>query len=57
MPIRLTSKNGKQAESGTGAMWLKTGHNASRPPEELHGPFKADVGCVALEVSFPTRVV
>jgi len=35
--------------------WLETGHYASRPPGELHGPFKTDVGCVVLEVSFPNR--
>ncbi|MFA6312973.1 MAG: cupin domain-containing protein [Sterolibacterium sp.] len=36
-------------------MWLETGHYASRPPGELHGPFRTDVGCVVLEVSFPNR--
>ena len=36
--------------------WLDTGHYASRPPGELHGPFKTDVGCVVLEVSFPNRM-
>lgn len=35
--------------------WLETGDYASRPPGELHGPFKTDVGCVVLEVSFPNR--
>ncbi|CAH1211085.1 Cupin_7 domain-containing protein [Candidatus Nitrotoga sp. BS] len=37
-------------------IWLEAGHYASRPPGELHGPFKTDVGCVVLEVSFPNRV-
>jgi hypothetical protein len=37
-------------------LWLEAGHYASRPPFELHGPFKTDVGCVVLEVSFPNRV-
>ncbi|MGZ5030438.1 MAG: cupin domain-containing protein [Methylobacter sp.] len=37
-------------------MWLEAGHYASRPPGELHGPFKTDVGCVVLEVSFPNRM-
>ncbi|ALA58738.1 cupin domain-containing protein [Nitrospira moscoviensis] len=37
-------------------MWLEAGHYASRPPGEVHGPFKTDVGCVVLEVSFPNRV-
>lgn len=36
-------------------LWLEAGHYASRPPDELHGPFKTDIGCVVLEVSFPNR--
>ena len=36
-------------------LWLDPGHYASRPPGELHGPFKTDVGCVVLEISFPKR--
>lgn len=36
-------------------LWLEAGHYASRPPGEFHGPFKTDVGCVVLEVSFPNR--
>lgn len=36
-------------------LWLEAGHYASRPPGELHGPFKTDIGCVVLEVSFPGR--
>jgi len=38
-------------------MWLETGHYASRPPGEVHGPFKTDTGCVVLEVSFPNKAV
>lgn len=38
-------------------IWLEAGYYASRPPGELHGPFKTDVGCVVLEVSFPSQVV
>ena len=37
--------------------WLKAGDYASRPPGELHGPFKTDIGCVVLEISFPNRVI
>ncbi|MGY6274361.1 cupin domain-containing protein [Methylomonas sp. MgM2] len=37
-------------------LWLETGHYASRPPGEVHGPFATDVGCVVLEISFPNRV-
>jgi hypothetical protein len=37
-------------------MWLETGHYASRPPGEVHGPFKTDVGCVVLKLSFPSRI-
>ena len=36
-------------------LWLEAGHYASRPPGEVHGPFRTDAGCVVLEVSFPTR--
>ena len=36
-------------------MWLESGHYASRPPGEIHGPFITDIGCVVLEVSFPNR--
>jgi hypothetical protein len=36
-------------------MWLECGHYASRPPGEVHGPFKTDTGCVVLEVSFPGK--
>jgi hypothetical protein len=37
-------------------LWLDAGHYASRPPGELHGPFRTDVGCVVLEMSFPNRI-
>jgi hypothetical protein len=37
--------------------WLEAGDYASRPAGELHGPFKTDIGCVVLEVSFPNRIV
>jgi ChrR Cupin-like domain len=36
-------------------LWLETGNYASRPPGEIHGPFRTDIGCVVLEVSFPNR--
>jgi len=36
-------------------MWLEAGHYASRPPGEVHGPFRTDSGCIVLEVSFPGR--
>jgi len=35
--------------------WLEAGDYASRPPGEMHGPFRTDTGCVVLEVSFPNR--
>ena len=35
--------------------WLETGHYASRPPGEVHGPFMTAEGCVVLEVSFPNK--
>jgi hypothetical protein len=37
-------------------LWWSTGYYASRPPGEIHGPFRTDVGCIVLEVSFPNRV-
>jgi len=37
--------------------WLETGDYASRPPGELHGPFKTDTGCVVLEISYPSQSV
>jgi hypothetical protein len=36
--------------------WLEAGDYASRPPGERHGPFRTDVGCVVLEVSFPNKL-
>ena len=36
-------------------MWLETGHYASRPAGEIHGPFKTKDGCVVLEISFPNK--
>lgn len=36
-------------------LWLEPGHYASRPPGEVHGAFRTDVGCVVLEISFPGR--
>lgn len=36
-------------------LWLEAGHYASRPPGELHGPFRTETGCVVFEVSFPNR--
>lgn len=37
-------------------LWLEPGHYASRPPWEVHGPFRTEEGCLVLEVSFPNRV-
>jgi len=37
--------------------WLEAGHYASRPPGELHGPFKADTDVVILEMSYPSQRV
>jgi hypothetical protein len=36
-------------------IWLETGHYASRPPGEMHGSFRTDIGCVVLEISFPNK--
>ena len=37
--------------------WLEAGDYASRPPGELHGPFRTDTGCVVLEISYPGQSV
>ena len=37
--------------------WLESGDYASRPPGVKHGPFKTDVGCVVLEMSFPSQSI
>jgi hypothetical protein len=37
--------------------WLESGDYASRPPKELHGPFKTDVECIVLEHSYPNQSV
>ncbi|MGL1903123.1 MAG: cupin domain-containing protein [Fibrobacterales bacterium] len=38
-------------------MWLEPGYFASRPPGEIHGPFKAEGDVVILEVSFPSQSI
>lgn len=38
-------------------MWLEPGHYASRPPGEVHGPFKADGDVIVLEMSFPSQSI
>ena len=37
--------------------WLEVGGYASRPPGELHGPFRADEECIVLEMSYPSQSV
>ncbi|GJL65350.1 MAG: hypothetical protein NPIRA05_03210 [Nitrospirales bacterium] len=37
--------------------WLKAGDYASRPPGEVHGPFKTDEECIVLEVSYPSQAI
>ncbi len=37
--------------------WLEAGDYASRPPGEIHGPFKSEDGCVVLEISYPSQAV
>ena len=36
-------------------MWLEPGYYASRPPGEVHGPFKAEGDVVILEMSYPSQ--
>jgi hypothetical protein len=35
-------------------LWLEAGHYASRPPGEVHGPFKCEQACLVLEISYPS---
>ena len=37
--------------------WLESGDYSSRPPKELHGPFKTDVECIVLEMSYPSQSI
>ena len=36
-------------------MWLESGHYASRPPGEVHGPFICEEDCLVMEVSYPSQ--
>jgi len=38
-------------------IWLKAGYYASRPPFEVHGPFRAKGEVIILEVSSPSKSV
>jgi hypothetical protein len=38
-------------------MWLETGFYASRPPFEIHGPFKAEGEVIILEISYPSQAI
>ena len=55
-PEEVFVVNGRLYDHAFGR-WLEAGDYASRPPGELHGPFRTDTGCVVLEVSFPNRAV
>lgn len=38
-------------------LWLKPGDYTSRPPGEVHGPFRSDEGCVVIEISCPSQAL
>ena len=38
-------------------MWLEPGYYASRPPGEIHGPFRAATECLVLECSYPSQTL
>ena len=44
-----------QLYDGAFDKWLEAGDYASRPPGEVHGPFKTEVGCLVLEISYPSQ--
>ncbi len=37
--------------------WLEAEEYVSRPPGELHGPFRANEECVVLEMSYPGQSI
>ncbi len=39
------------------SMWLEPGHYTSRPPSEVHGPFRAETECIVLECSYPSQAI
>lgn len=39
------------------SMWLETGYYTSRPPGEVHGPFRAATECLVLECSYPSQAI
>jgi hypothetical protein len=38
-------------------LWLEPGFYASRPPDEVHGPFIADGEVIILEMSYPSQAI
>jgi hypothetical protein len=38
-------------------LWLEPGSYASRPPGEVHGPFRAEEETVVLEMSYPSQSI
>ncbi len=36
--------------------WLETGHYASRPAGEVHGPFYCEQDCLVLEISYLSQI-
>ena len=39
------------------AMWMGPGYYASRPPGEVHGPFRAEGDVIIYENSFPSQSI
>jgi hypothetical protein len=37
--------------------WLEAGTYASRPPGEVHGPFKAESDVLVMEMSYPSQSI
>lgn len=35
--------------------WLAAGDYCSRPPGEVHGPFRTEQACLVLEISYPSQ--
>ena len=53
-PEEVFIVSGRMYDEAAG-QWLEQGDYASRPPHEPHGPFKSDVECIVLEISYPSQ--
>lgn len=55
-PEEILIVSGRLYDGAIG-LWLEARHYASEPPDEMHGPFRSQEGCLVLDLSFPQRSV